>query len=117
MTTHIMNLQSPYFENICNGKKTIEVRLYDEKRKKIELGDVIIFQNSKNNNLKVETNIIGLLRYSSFKDLINDNSVETFGFEDKEKLLNAIFSFYSEEQEHKYGVLGIKIRLNKKIPE
>ena len=34
--------------NIRNGNKTIELRLYDEKRQKISVGDVIKFVNSKN---------------------------------------------------------------------
>ena len=41
--THKMNMNPSPFEKIRNGTKTIELRLYDEKRRKIEIGDTIIF--------------------------------------------------------------------------
>ena len=39
---HILKLQPKYFEYIKNGTKRIELRLYDEKRQKIAIGDTII---------------------------------------------------------------------------
>ena len=41
---HILKLQPKYFDYINNGTKRIELRLYDEKRQKIDIGDTIIFQ-------------------------------------------------------------------------
>ena len=41
---HILKLQPKYFDYINNGTKRIELRLYDEKRQKIAIGDTIIFQ-------------------------------------------------------------------------
>ena len=41
--THEMKLQPKYFDYILNGTKRIEIRLNDEKRKKIKLGDKIKF--------------------------------------------------------------------------
>lgn len=41
---HILKLQPKYFNYINNGTKRIELRLYDEKRQKINIGDIIIFQ-------------------------------------------------------------------------
>lgn len=38
---HIMNLTPSPFQMIREGKKTIELRLYDEKRKSISVGEVI----------------------------------------------------------------------------
>ena len=43
--THKMNLASSAFKSISIGKKTIEMRLYDEKRAKINVGDEIEFEN------------------------------------------------------------------------
>ena len=40
---HRMNLDSNPFEMIKNGTKTIELRLNDDKRRKIKVGDYIIF--------------------------------------------------------------------------
>ena len=41
-----MKLAPSPFEMIRNGKKTIELRLYDEKRKSISNGDRITFVNT-----------------------------------------------------------------------
>ena len=40
---HKMRLKESPFERIKNGTKTIEFRLYDEKRSKIKIGDQIEF--------------------------------------------------------------------------
>lgn len=40
---HLMKLQEKYFDYIKYGTKQYEVRLNDEKRKKIKKGDLIEF--------------------------------------------------------------------------
>ena len=44
----IMKLESEFFDKVKSGEKFYEVRLYDEKRRKIAVGDTIKFVNSKN---------------------------------------------------------------------
>ena len=63
---HKMNLQPKYFNFVKNGTKRIELRLYDEKRQTIQLGDIIEFSNSENDSLEAE--VVGLLRYQTFDD-------------------------------------------------
>ena len=43
-----MKLYESPFEKIKSGRKTIELRLYDEKRQKVEEGDTITFTNTVN---------------------------------------------------------------------
>ena len=40
---HKMKLQPKYYDFILNGTKRIEIRLNDEKRKTIKVGDTITF--------------------------------------------------------------------------
>ena len=40
---HTMKLDAEPFEKIKNGSKTVELRLFDEKRQKIKPGDIIEF--------------------------------------------------------------------------
>ena len=40
---HQMKLNNKPFNMIKNGRKNIELRLYDEKRRKLNIGDEIIF--------------------------------------------------------------------------
>jgi len=41
--THGMHLHRESFEEILAGKKQVEVRINDEKRQSIKVGDLIIF--------------------------------------------------------------------------
>lgn len=43
---HKMNLFPEPFEMISSGQKTIELRLNDEKRQKIQIGDIIEFSQN-----------------------------------------------------------------------
>ena len=40
----IMKLQPEFFEKIKNGEKTYEIRLNDEKRQQINIGDLVVFK-------------------------------------------------------------------------
>ena len=48
--THYMNLHPQPFSMIANGNKTIELRLFDEKRQLISIGDRLIFTNIEDAN-------------------------------------------------------------------
>ena len=111
MTTHQMNLQPKYFDFIKNGTKRIELRLYDEKRQQIKLGDNIEFSKSENEKFKAK--VIGLLRYETFSDLFNDFDISVLAdqFMTKQELLNALQEFYTPEKQAQYGVLGIRLEL------
>ena len=45
---HEMKLNDKAFNNIKSGIKKFELRLYDDRRKNINLGDTIIFHNLNN---------------------------------------------------------------------
>ena len=42
---HVMKLKNDPFQKIKTGKKTVELRLYDNKRRQLDIGDDIIFTN------------------------------------------------------------------------
>lgn len=111
MKKHIMKLNPDSFNKIKNGSKIIEVRLNDEKRREINIGDTIIFLKEPEKVESIETMAVGLLRFNTFKDLLNDYSPTCFGSENKEELLNNIYNYYSKEKEAQYGVLGIRVKI------
>ena len=45
---HEMKLQQKYYDFIKRGTKRIEIRLFDEKRQKIKIGDTIKFLKEDN---------------------------------------------------------------------
>lgn len=106
-----MSLSSEPFEAIETKKKVIESRLYDDKRKKIEIGDEIHFSQSDGGEKLLKAKVIGLLRYDLFENMFSDIDPALFGGESSDFLLNQIHSFYSEEQEKEHGVLGIRLQL------
>ena len=108
---HILKLQPKYFDYINNGTKRIELRLYDEKRQKIAIGDTIIFQKEPKLETNMEVKVIGLLRYNTFEELFEDFDIEMMADKSmtKQELLSVLEEFYTPEKQKQYGVVGIRI--------
>ena len=108
---HILKLQPKYFDYINNGTKRIELRLFDEKRQKINLGDIIIFQKEPELDITMKVRVVGLLRYNTFEELFEDVGIEIMADKSmsKQELLNVLEEFYTPEKQKQYGVLGIRI--------
>ena len=106
-----MKLQTAPFIAVKEGRKIIESRLCDEKRQLIRLGDQILFRNMSDLEDTVTMKVEGLLRYSTFVSLFSDFPASYFGGESKAALEEQIYSFYTKEDEKKYGVLGIRISI------
>ena len=66
---HKMNLAPAPFKYISLGKKTVEMRLYDEKRSKINVGDEIEFENIDTHQ-KIKCAVVNLTRYKDFLSCI-----------------------------------------------
>lgn len=111
MTIHKMKLSSNPFGKIKSGDKIIESRLYDEKRQQINIGDQIELSCNNDTEEKAITIVKALYRYGSFEDLFSDFPSEYFGGKSKDELIKEIETFYSKEDQKKYGVVGIKIEL------
>ena len=110
---HIMKLQKEYYDYILYGTKRIEIRLYDEKRKKIKVGDVIEFQKEPELKESFKVKVVDLLRYQTFEALFKDYDISLLADTKmtKKELLEVLEKFYPKDKQTKYGVLGIKIEL------
>ena len=107
---HKMKLKESPFERIKNGTKTVEFRLYDEKRQQVKVGDQIEFSKLPDLQEKLLVDVVELYREDSFEKLFKKlGSTE----EDARENAQRMHEFYSTEEENKYGVLGIKILLIK----
>ena len=111
MIIHKMKLQEKYYNFILNGTKRIELRLNDEKRQNINLGDKIIFFKEPLLKESFEVKVVGLLKYSSFKNMFNDYDISVLADKSisKDYLIKTLEEFYPKEKQEKYGVLGIRI--------
>lgn len=109
--THQMNLRETPFLSIKNGKKQIEIRLYDEKRQLIKINDIIEFTNL-NTEEKLSVKVIDLKIFKNFKELFDFYDKTTLGYSlnDKCSYLD-MNTYYSNELQSQYKALAIKIEL------
>jgi len=116
MKIHNMKLHKEPFELIRDKRKTIEVRLNDEKRKEIEINDEIIFTLSDDDSKIIKVKVVGLSKFNTFRELYSSFPKPQFGHKEeitlKEQIEN-VRKIYTEEKEKKYGVLGIHVELIK----
>ena len=106
---HKMNLWHVPFEKIKSGTKTIEMRLYDEKRSIIAVGDVIVFTDASNGE-QLECSVLNLYRYANFDEMYKNHDKVSIGYHSDELALPSdMLEYYSKEQIEKYGVVGIEI--------
>ena len=107
---HIMTLAEPFFFKVLYGEKTVEMRLYDEKRRKIKVGDRITFFCAENNCMTLECEVEGVEVFDDFYALASSYPVERLGFAGKSPRDVADFmnSLYGERTE-KNQVVALEI--------
>ncbi len=111
-----MSLNKIPFNQIKAEVKTIEARLLDEKRENLKVGESIQFTNTDDQNDKIKVNIKDLSRFNTFTDMFSNLDLSKFGFSAETSVSEAVQimrQYYSVDEENKYGVLGIHIKLIK----
>lgn len=107
-----MKLRDKPFKAIKNRSKTIEMRLWDEKRKNISAGDVIEFVHYDNPEDKIYTRVVGVHIYPTFKELYRDYRKEELGYGvDEIASPKDMEEYYPLSEQQKYCVVGIEVRL------
>ena len=108
---HEMNLHDAPFNLIKNRTKTIELRLNDERRKDLKVGDTITFTN----RTTLETMVVKVLNvyyYPNFSELYKHHDKVSMGYS-----INDIPNphdmdiYYTKEQQKEYGVIAIEIEV------
>ncbi|HOE54062.1 MAG: ASCH domain-containing protein [Bacilli bacterium] len=116
MKRHEFTLKPIPFMRIKNKQKVIEMRLYDEKRQKLRVGDFIYFTNTETKEiLKVE--ILELTRYLNFTELYAAYTPKELGYLDGEEVAPSdMEEYYKKDDIDRFGVLAIYINvLNSEI--
>ena len=110
---HEMKLQPKYYDFILNGTKRIEIRLFDEKRQQIKIGDTIKFLKEPELIESFNVKVVDLLRYNNFEEMFKDFDISVLADKSmtKEELISVLEEFYTKEKQEQYGVLGIRIEL------
>ncbi len=111
---HHMKLNPSPFNMISSGEKTIELRLYDEKRRRIKIGDEIEFENTDDSTLVLNTQVLVLHRFCSFDELYSTLPLLKCGYTPDNVAAakpSDMEFYYPIEQQEKYGVVGIELKL------
>ena len=112
--THKMRLNEAPFHKIKSGEKTIELRLYDEKRRLMSEGDIIEFTNVQNPNEVLKCEIVKLHIFDSFYELYATLPLTKCGYTEEnagQAKADDMNEYYPVEEQNKYGALGIEIKL------
>ncbi len=114
MQIHEMNLHDAPFASIASGQKVIELRLWDEKRRMIKVGDQICFR--KKSDESITAIVYALHLFSDFsalyEALIPLVGAIGLGYAPGETPDPAdMLDYYTEERIAQYGVVGIEIKL------
>lgn len=111
---HEMKLYGDSFAKMTKGSKKSELRLNDEKRQLLHVGDTIEFCNTLNQGETVQVEITYLNTYPNFTELFEGVKQDYPSWE-KEPFIQGMYQYYSPEDEKKYGALEIGIRLLSKM--
>lgn len=101
-----MHLFDEPFDLILKDKKKVEIRLNDEKRRRIRVGDTITFRRMIKPNENLMCQVVKLTVYNSFRDLL-----ESLDPANLDEDIRSLHQIYDETDEKKYGVLAIQFAM------
>lgn len=108
----LIHLHEEPFNWVKNGGKTLEKRLYDEKRKKIKIGDIIDIESRATHEI-IQTRVTNLKVFKNFEELYAAYPKEMLGSNANDTDPTYMEQFYSKEDQEKYGVIAIEMELIK----
>lgn len=107
-----MRLNPAPMKMFREGRKTIELRLYDEKRKKLSVGDTIKFINTSDITDVLNVTVEELFIFDSFDELYKSLTLLECGYTQNNigrASPRDMEIYYPKEKQNKYGVVGIKV--------
>ena len=109
---HKMGLYGEYFQSIIEGKKKVEVRLNDDKRRKIKVGDTIEFTKVPQQDETIRVQVMEIRKYTTFREMYEDIPFEDFACEGwtMQEMMDGTYEIYTPKQEKEWGVLAITIQ-------
>lgn len=115
--TYFFNLDLIPFEKVKSNEKTIELRLNDEKRQKLQIGDKIVFVNREDENDIIPVKVTALYKFPSFKELYSSLPLDKCGYT-ADNMDSAspddMLKYYTKKEEKKFGVLGVEFEVMEK---
>jgi ASC-1-like (ASCH) protein len=116
-TIHKLRLQPNPFAKIKAGSKTIEMRLWDEKRRLIKIGDELVFSSLSEPKETLVCEVKALHRFPSFTAMCQRLPLVAMGYEGASLQAwltqenHGMYAYYTPEDEARFGVVGIEVEL------
>ena len=108
---HEMTLHHEPFSAIKEGWKTVEMRLCDEKRMMLKIGDTIEFTDRETKE-KMLTRVVNLEKFKDFYELYASYGKVEIGYRENEAAHpDDMSQYYSKEDIDRFGTLAITIEL------
>jgi len=107
---HEMLIKPEFFDKVKTGEKIYEARTNDDRRKAMQIGDIIVIIKEPELTEWVAVEIVDKLEFNSFTELYDSLPKKEVGFEGiaTEEIVSELRRFYSAEQEALTGVVAIK---------
>jgi len=105
-----MSVRHKYFELIKSGQKDIELRAYDEKRKKMKAGDRFLLYDAENPDESIICEILNMHVALDFESLFKNLDIKRSGFQNLDELISVVTKFVSHEELQHEQVVGIEIK-------
>lgn len=113
VTLHKMNLENESFLKVAEGTKSVELRLNDEKRRRVHAGDLIAFTDRLTGR-KAVVKVTAMHIFDSFDKLYGSMDLARCGYFGESMFhasSNDMLKYYSKEKQRDYGVVGIEFTL------
>ena len=109
-----VHLDSDIFDVVLGGAKDVEIRVNDEKRRKLHVGDTLIFLRRPEEIDKIKATVTNLVFFDSFNEVVDNYPMKRIYLDNysKEDFITLIRRFYSEEEEKEFGIVAIEFELN-----
>ena len=105
-----MSVRHKYFELIKSGHKDIELRAYDEKRRKVKIGDKFLLYDAENPHEYIICEVLNMHIAPDFESLFKKIDIKRSGFKDIAELMDTITKFVSREELAREQVVGMEIK-------
>lgn len=105
----VVHLHPEIFDIVKTGSKNVEVRINDEKRRQLKVGDTLVFLKRPDDKEEIKAVVTSLDYYDNFKELVNHYEMKRLYLDSysKEMFLDELAKFYTLEEQEKYGVVAI----------
>ena len=112
---NFIHLDSDIFDIVKNESKDVEIRLNDLKRRKLNIGDTLIFLKRPDELEELKATITNLVYFNNFSEVVDNYPMKRIYLDNfnKSDFIKLLGRFYSEEEVNEYGVVAIEFKLEK----